>query len=281
MTFPLTKPDQAELARLQRGELPDDNMWWSWWGDFMNFGDWIGPWLYHRRTGRYPRHCAPGHVPEGVAVHFTCGSILQKIRKKNRAVVWGTGIKNPDDYFMRPKQVLAVRGPLTRRVLEQRRYEQPEVMGDPGLCLPLYHAPQTDGRKFRLGLIPHVYDLGFWRKNKSLLPEDTVLIDLKRPIEEVIDLIRSCEGTLSTSLHGIIVSHAYGIPTAWIGSFSKELESDFKFRDYFQSVGMDLTGKDRRKIALPFDPGDYAADLALPPKDLKAMARELLAVCPF
>ncbi|WP_167626652.1 polysaccharide pyruvyl transferase family protein [Paracoccus luteus] len=277
----LEKPGPAEREMLARGEIASDNMWWAWWGNFRNFGDWIGPYLYRQRTGRLPRYCAPGHVPEGVPVHFTCGSIMHKIRRKNRAVVWGTGIKEPDAWFARPLEMRAVRGPLTQQVLDSRRLDVPEVIGDPGLCLPRFHMPASTGKTYRLGLIPHVYDMPFWKQNGNLLPADAVLIDLTDPFESVIDVIASCEATLSTSLHGLIVSHAYGVPTCWTASFSAELENDFKFRDYFQSVGLDLSASDRRKIALPFDLGDYADDLTLPAVDVGRMADRLLAACPF
>ncbi|MBV0892424.1 polysaccharide pyruvyl transferase family protein [Paracoccus sp. Z118] len=277
----ISKPGETEIARLRKGELPDDNMWWSWWGEFRNFGDWLGPYIYNKRTGRRPRYCAPGHVPEGVTVHFTCGSIMQKIRKKNRAMVWGTGIKDPDQWFARPKSIAAVRGPLTRRVLEQRKFDAPEVLGDPGLCMPELYQPSSTEKKFRAGIIPHVYDMPFWQQNLTLLPPEAVLIDLRHPVEAVIDQIACCEATLSSSLHGIIESHAYGVPSCWMASFSSEVSQDFKFRDYFGSVGMDLTSRDRRKIGLPFDLGDYEDDVALPPADLAEMSRRLLGVCPF
>lgn len=282
MLTDITKPDPSELELLQAGKLTQDNMWWAWWGDFRNFGDWIGPYLYAKRTGRKPRFCAPGHVPEGVEVLFTCGSIIQRIQKKNRAVIWGSGIKRANDFFRQPKAIHAVRGPLTQEVIARRGFDVPDVLGDPGLCLPRYYQPRSQEKKHRVGIIPHVYDHAFWNKNKNMLPDDALLIDLTLPLEQVIDLIVSCEATLSTSLHGIIESHAYGVPSGWISSFHSELlKDDFKFRDYFLSVGLDLSMKDRRKIMLPFDLGDYRADLTVPARDTATMAETLLSHCPF
>ncbi len=276
----IERPSEAELERLRRGELPDGNMWWSWWGGFRNFGDWIGPYLYRKRTGTDPRFCAPGHVPEGITVHFTCGSIIQKIRRKNRAEIWGSGIKTPDDFFMRPKAVHAVRGPLTQQVIARRGFDVPDVMGDPGLCLPHFYRPADPVKTHRLAIVPHVYDLPFWQRNMGLLPDDVRIIDLRQPVEQVVDHIVASEAVLSSSLHGIIESHAYGVPCGWLASFSAELmENDFKFQDYFRSVGME--GMTRIKIRLPFDSADYRQDLSLPDADLTAIGDRLLAVCPF
>lgn len=181
---------------------------------------------------------------------------------------------------MRPKKVHAVRGPLTQEVLARRGFAVPDTLGDPGLCLPHFYQPSRAGRTHRLGLIPHVSDLPYWIENKDLVPDDVRIIDVRDPIETVIDAIVACEATLSSSLHGIIESHAFGIPSAWLISFASELsENDFKFRDYFASVG--LEGMQPLERRFPFDPADYMGDVTLPSADLEAIAKRLLEVCPF
>lgn len=62
--------------------------------------------------------------------------------------------------------------------------------------------------------------------------------------EVVINDILSCEKTISSSLHGLIVSDAYSIPNKWI-QFNNEINGDdTKFFDYFESVSR----KDRTPI---------------------------------
>ncbi len=75
------------------------------------------------------------------------------------------------------------------------------------------------------------------------------VIDINGGLEQVVDEIVSCKRIVSSSLHGIIASHAYGVPAARI-KFSDRLVGDgFKFRDYWESVGVpnvravDVTGE--------------------------------------
>jgi polysaccharide pyruvyl transferase WcaK-like protein len=57
-------------------------------------------------------------------------------------------------------------------------------------------------------------------------------------VENVIEEIYSCDTVISSSLHGIIVAHAYNIPAVWV-KFSNNLFGDgIKFYDYFESVGL-------------------------------------------
>lgn len=53
----------------------------------------------------------------------------------------------------------------------------------------------------------------------------------------VIDRMLSCKRIVSSTLRGLIVAYAYGIPNAWI-EFSGRIKGDgTKFLDYLQSVG--------------------------------------------
>src|SRR5699024_1824265 len=62
------------------------------------------------------------------------------------------------------------------------------------------------------------------------------VIDLETDsIEDTLDAITSCERIISTSLHGLILADAYGIPNAWLiaeTGYGKE----HKFWDYLISV---------------------------------------------
>lgn len=54
-------------------------------------------------------------------------------------------------------------------------------------------------------------------------------------VEKTINEICSCRFIYSSSLHGLIVSHAYGIPALWF-EHTRLTGDRFKFYDYFSSV---------------------------------------------
>jgi hypothetical protein len=132
---------------------------------------------------------------------------------------------------------LAVRGPLTRARALQCGASCPETYGDPALLLPRLYWPvfkQGQG----VGLVAHFSDRP--RLTSSLHATNNLqLIDIQDPIESVIDQIVSCQFIASSSLHGIIVSHAYGIPAVWVQFRPLPGGDGVKFDDYFRSIGQE------------------------------------------
>lgn len=53
----------------------------------------------------------------------------------------------------------------------------------------------------------------------------------------VIDQIVNSDICISTSLHGLIVAQAYGVPWVWLTVAENKLEGDnFKFEDFFSTL---------------------------------------------
>lgn len=219
---------------LRYGLLHDERYvrayWWSGEGN-TNFGDIVTPYLIEKMSGKKALLCSPYCLRD---FFLMTGSIIR--RACARSIVWGSGLMFRDQEIKKPKVVHAVRGPLTRTRLLELGYDCPEVYGDPALLLPRYYSPQLE-KRWEVGIIPHFID--FPEVQRSISDERIRVINLLAPVEEVVDQILRCEWTLSSSLHGVIVSHTYGIPSRHV-QFSDKIAGDgTKFSDYFLSVGIE------------------------------------------
>lgn len=165
------------------------------------------------------------------------GSILTLFNMDN-AIVWGSGIISSTGRVVgRPKEIRAVRGPLTRKLLMEQGISCPEVYGDPALLIPQFYTPNVV-KKYKLGIIAHYTD-----QNNPFLQElnkdrEVLIIDIKHYAHwlDFIDQICMCKAIASSSLHGLIMSTAYGIPNVWIKFEGSILTDDFKFYDFFHSL---------------------------------------------
>lgn len=282
-----------------------------------NFGDEINPYLVEKLTGETVEWAHPFNASRWISAKSVLRSILgnQTIVREitqtpawnklfNRPIifaigsviryadtnvkVWGSGIISKNEDLPNAK-FLAVRGKHTQERLRQLGHNVPDVLGDPAILLPKV-LPVVHNKKYKVGIIPHHFQFEFFREKFS--NKDVPIIDLLQTVEDVVSAIASCEMTLCTSLHGIIVSHAYGIPSLWInpGTQVKQLSGDdIKFADYFSSVGIN------EYSALPLNIIDldnfdhfcnsifrsYSED-SLPSEDqLLKIRKELLTVAPF
>lgn len=213
--------------------------------------------------------------------NYVCiGSILDWIIN-SRSVVWGAGIiSEKSSLKVKPLEVCAVRGKISREFLLKNNISCPEVYGDPALLLPLfYESSQT--KVYDVGIILHVSEL-----DSVVLPEifdhvKVCFINLRdyTSVEQVIAQITSCKFIISSSLHGLIVSDAYNIPNLW-GKFSEiQLVGDkyLKFYDYFSGVGRTYTEPiDIRDVQ--YSDLQNLISLWTP---IKFDSKKLLNACPF
>jgi hypothetical protein len=215
------------------------------------------------------------------------GSVISWFDAPN-ITVWGSGLLNRNGHINEAK-FLAVRGKYTLKRLNELGYNQDPVLGDPALLLPLIKKIPKIINKTRIGIIPHYIHYKFIKEN--LAKSDFLVINLLGSIEEIIKEINSCSVTFSSSLHGIIVSHAYNVQSLWVDFSSLEnmnLSGDnIKFKDYFSSVG--LKNYDPIKITNDLSfvdnidalKNDYK-DFLLPSQSIvKNIQNNLLAKAPF
>jgi hypothetical protein len=209
-----------------------------------NAGDLIGPYIFQKRRGLPPLTLPPSQPPDltNEIVHVTVGSLLTTSFAKPNVVFWGTGIIDDTEKFENKAfQVCAVRGPLTRDCLLRQNIPCPPIYGDPALLMPRFYRPPSIGCGRNVGIIPHYVDFEMMRTQMQDMAEqhDAKIVDIEKSVEEVCDEICSCAYTISSSLHGIILSHAYGVPSAWMTTQTPLTGSGIKFLDYYASIGED------------------------------------------
>jgi pyruvyltransferase len=270
---PLVKAGER-LATMARREDPNSVFWSVYYPP--NFGDLVGPYLYQRLTGEN----AIFRVPDGLSrrsVYVTAGSIMTLV--EGNAIVWGSGIMSRSATFPAPWRTLAVRGPRTRDRFRELGYPCPDVFGDPAILLPRVYQPPRRDLTHQVGVIPHYHDFSEVRGWFAHDPTIKV-IDVTHPVDQVIDQITSCARTASSSLHGLIVSNAYDVPSAWV-RFSDRLGGDgIKFLDYYASGGVETVAPSVITAHVS------AADLEkmvnqAPQPDLSPLLQPLMDACPF
>lgn len=212
------------------------NAWWPKEPFPGNFGDILTPYLVKKITGKTPRYVNKDFNMFPVNL-LAVGSVIRNANKNT--VVWGSGAMSMSDSLSPHADYRAVRGPLTRESVLRSGVNCPEIYGDPALLMPKFYTPKTT-KRYRYGIIPHYVDyeqvVNWFRKDPSI----KVINLLNDNVERVIDEINECENVISSSLHGIIAAHAYGVNAVW-AKFSDKLFGDgTKFRDYFASVGVEM-----------------------------------------
>jgi pyruvyltransferase len=155
------------------------------------------------------------------------------------SVVWGSGcIAQEAPPPTKPRAVVAARGPLTCAQLQRIGLPSPAAIGDPGaLICDLYQHPRAPEKNL-IALVPHYADLSHPFVEAARQQGARVISPLL-PLHEFLDLVSSAEVIVSSSLHGIVFAHALGRPAAWLEMSGGLIGGDFKFRDYFASIGLD------------------------------------------
>lgn len=208
-----------------------------------NMGDLIGPYLYAKLNGGVEPKLVTTATTTNVLL--TCGSVLQPQLMGPNVVVWGSGIiTNRPAFSRKPKKITAVRGPLSRQALVRCGIACPEVYGDPGLLLPRFYPRIVARPTFKIGIIPHYVDYEYVKRlvgqssDVCVIQMDPIGASISNVVEGVCQQIQQCECTVSSSLHGLVVSHAYGVPAGWMTTKNTLWGDGVKYYDYFASIGL-------------------------------------------
>lgn len=193
--------------------------WWKLPGQVDNFGDDINQLILQKLQWEY--EWAKPYDAELVM----CGSILEHLPRHWGGTICGAGkLYENSRVHLGDARVFALRGKLTRAGITSLK--QDVALGDPALLLPRWiRQPQA---KHNLGVVPHWSDFELHRR----FPYGR-LIDPRQPAQKVVEEIAACKAIISSSLHGIIVADAYGIPRqAELFPRAHQEGGDFKYRDY-------------------------------------------------
>lgn len=203
-----------------------------------NYGDLLGKYLVEKISNKRVVWAKPSDFSLYNCfkpIYVTAGSILAHVN--SNSIVWGSGIISKK-YPVKKAKFLAVRGPQTRQYLLNLGYKVPEVYGDPGILLPKFYAPKVNV-EYKFGIVPHYNDFSIM-KNIFDGNKDVLLIDLMtNDIELTTNEILKCKRIISSSLHGIIIAHAYRIEAVWQKFSDMPFGDNIKFQDYFESIKME------------------------------------------
>ncbi len=200
-----------------------------------NFGDWLSPAICEAVSGRPIEYVEPNGC-DLVAI----GSILHRVKNgwwNRRVQVWGSGFIE-DVVPQQGKHIYhAVRG---HKTAERLKGVEVQALGDPGLlCDLLVPNYQSIPKKYPLGLVPHYQD----KEHPAVAAcaarhPGTKVLDVFSDLRPLLREFAACEMILSSSLHGLIVADALGIPNAWIKLSGELRGGDFKFQDYYSVFGI-------------------------------------------
>lgn len=190
--------------------------------------------------------------------------------------IWGTGVHHATGIFLkqlhyyplRRLDIRAVRGPLSREVLLKMGHKCPEVYGDPAVLMPLIYQPYVE----KTDEILVISQLQKERKFREEHPNLNMISMNTDDYKAVIDAIASSKKVISSSLHGIILAEAYGVPAVFFRGLAKNV--DFKYHDYYTSTGRyDVHLADTFEEACQMEP--------LPLPDHKPLQEALMASFPY
>jgi len=197
-----------------------------WWTDPQNFGDVLTPFILEHFNIPYKKTDTLEDA-EAIMIGSTARLALDNQMVLGSGRIHDIEPANPNARWM------WVRGPFTRENCIKYGCNVPKVYGDAALFLPEI-LPESS-KQYEYGFIPHYSDKKYV-ETAEYDGKECCVIDLMN--EDALDTARritACKKIISSSLHGLIVAHAYGIPAAWV-QISALWGSGVKFADHYASV---------------------------------------------
>jgi Polysaccharide pyruvyl transferase len=214
-----------------------------WYDKTPNFGDLLGPLLVGAVTGRDVVASKSDDDKQIASI----GSVVSMVRPGG-AIIWGSGLIRPPDKSLTrqirkrlPLDVRAVRGKLTAEVLrDQFGVRVPNIFGDPALLFPRFFPFADQRQDGTIVVCPHYSHLGFFPGNAAIEGIKLKVLDVTTDALSVVKKIAGASYCISSSLHGVVIAQAYGVPWVWLRLEDIVLTGDrFKFEDFFSILDRD------------------------------------------
>ena len=203
------------------------------WKEKKNFGDLLSSLL----ISRFSHLSSKWAKPEDAELVIS-GSILEHLPEDWGGVIAGAGKLHEESVLEFPNaKILALRGPLSAK-----GFKGNFVLGDPGLLAD--ELVPLEDKRYDLGIIPHWTDNKL-EHNPIFKKYNPKIIRVRDDPLEVIKEIGRCKKIVSSSLHGIILADAFGIPrrieiAPRMITHKYQEGGLFKWMDYSASLGVKL-----------------------------------------
>ena len=224
------------------------------------------------------KNLTPDSPAKKSAILITVGSIISL--NHYNAVIWGSGIHTLTSLLKTYRwrkiakfDVRAVRGPITKQILEAANYDCRNVaFGDPAILMPLIYQPEVKEKKHNVSIITHWY---FDNTDSEIIESGANIIDVNTSdYKSFIDEIVSSKLVISSSLHGIILAESYGIPAVFLNRNNCMKKELIKYYDWYYS-----TGRYSVKIALSLEEAMSITPMNIP--DLSDLRENLISAFPY
>ena len=261
------KSYKKRFIRKNKQMLVKNGVYFYWWSEIDNFGDYINNEIYHWFFNKIEDN----DNPQTNNIVFGVGSVIQ-VAEFN-STIWGSGLikENAYDDFDNKRiklDIRLVRGPLTRKRLMELGYTVPEKYGDPSIVLPLIYNPDRPKELNDYVIIAHYKDYQALKDKYS-----NVINAGTTDYKSIVNAIVSSKKVISTSLHGIILSEIYGVPAVLL-HLNESLDL-FKYRDYYLSTN-------REDISIAYSVEEALEMPGNPlPKNIKELQDNIISTFPY
>ena len=206
----------------------------------INLGDYITEILV-RHMGYEPDYAS--NIEHGSQSHRQClwgvGSLLDRQwveRSRCNIHVWGCGYSGDASFnsaHLAKCEIHAVRGPLTKRIL---KIDRRIPVGDPALLLPEFWPISRGGEPGEVIYVPHFNGKDAIDRQYLDRIGASRMVNIACQRSEFWSFVREIANArfvMTSSLHGAILSQAYGTPWALCIPSGTKLNMPFKWSDWF------------------------------------------------